>query len=203
MRARSSPRVTPMLVLILGLLIFLASHSVRIFGEGWRQGMVARLGEGPWKGIYSLVSLLSIVLIVWGYGLARLDPVVLWNPPVWSKHIAVTLNLVAFVLLAVFLVPSGRIKARLGHPMLLSVKVWAFAHLLANGTLADLLLFGSLLVWAVVDFAASRRRDRRNGTVRIAGPARNDAIAVALGVVLWAALVWRVHYWLIGVSPLA
>ena len=115
------------------------------------------------------------MLIVWGYGLARLDPVVLWDPPVWTKHIAVLLILLAFVLFAAFLVPAGRIKARLGHPMLLSVKVWAFAHLLANGTLADLVLFGSFLVWAIADFAASRRRDRAAGTVRIAGPARNDA----------------------------
>ena len=94
-------------------------------------------------------------------------------------------------------------KARLGHPMLLSVKVWAFAHLLANGTLADLFLFGGFLAWAIVDFAAARRRDRAAGIVRVAGPARNDVIAVVVGVVIWAAFLWRVHAWLIGVSPLA
>jgi uncharacterized membrane protein len=192
-----------MAVLILGLLIFLGSHSVRIFGEGWRQGRIGRMGEGGWKGLYSLVSLVGLALIVWGYGLARLDPVVLWGPPVWTQHLAITLNLIAFVLFAAFLVPAGRIKARLGHPMILSVKVWAFAHLLANGTLADLLLFGSFLLWAIVDFAASRRRDRRLGTVRPAGPVRNDLIAVVLGVALWAAMLLRVHEWLIGVSPLA
>ncbi len=192
-----------MIVLVVGLVIFLGSHLVRVFGESWRQHTIARLGEGPWKGLYSLVSLVGLVLIVWGYGLSRLDPVVVWEPPVWTQQIAVTLNLVALILLAVFLAPGGRLKARLGHPMLLAVKVWAVAHLLANGTLADLLLFGSFLAWAIVDFAANRRRDRRDGTVRIAGPARNDAIAVGLGVVLWAAFVWRVHEWLIGVSPLA
>ena len=143
------------------------------------------------------------MLIVWGYGLTRLDPVVLWSPPVWTRHIAILLNLVAFILLAAFLVPPGRIKARLGHPMLLAVKVWALAHLLANGTLADLILFGSVLIWAIVDFAASRRRDRALGTVTSPVPRRNDAIAVGLGVVLWAAMVWRLHVWLIGVSPLA
>jgi len=192
-----------MIVLILGLVIFLGLHSVRIFAEPWRQGQIARRGEGPWKGIYSLVSLVGLVLIVWGYGLARQDPIVLWSPPVWTQHIAVTLNLIALVLLAFFIVPSGRIKTRLGHPMLLSIKVWAFAHLIANGTLADVLLFGSFLVWAIMDFAASRRRDRAQGIVRIAGPARNDAIAVVVGVAIWAALVWRLHYWLIGVNPLA
>ena len=165
--------------------------------------MIARLGEGPWKGVYSLVSIVGFVLIVWGYGLTRLDPVVLWSPPVWTRHIALALNLIAFILLAAFIVPAGRIKARLRHPMVLGVKVWAFAHLLANGTLADLILFGSVLVWAIVDFAASRRRDRRLGTVYVAGPATNDAIAVALGVVLWGVMIWRLHAWLIGVSPIA
>ena len=192
-----------MLVLILGLLVFLGSHLVRVAADGWRSRMIARIGEGPWKGLYSLVSLAGLVLIVWGYGLARQEPVVLWDPPLWTRHVAVTLNLVAFILLAAFLVPAGWIKARLGHPMLLSVKVWAFAHLLANGTLADLLLFGSFLAWAIVDFAANRRRDRAQGTVRVAGPLRNDVIAVVVGVAIWAALVWRVHEWLIGVSPLA
>jgi uncharacterized membrane protein len=192
-----------MVVLILGLVIFLGSHAVRIFAEDWRAGMVARLGEGPWKGIFSLVSLIGLVLIVWGYGLSRPDSMVLWEPPDWLKHIALLLNLIAFILLAIFIVPAGRFKARLGHPMILAIKVWAFAHLLANGTLADLLLFGSFLVWAIADYAVNRRRDRAAGKVYVAGPARNDAIALVLGVVLWAALVWRVHEWLIGVSPLA
>lgn len=192
-----------MLVLILGLVIFLGSHSARIFAEDWRRAMIARLGDGPWKGLYSIVSIAGFVLIVWGYGLTRLDPVVLWSPPVWTRHIAITLNLIAFILLAAFMVPSGRIKARLHHPMVLAVKVWAFAHLLANGTLADLILFGSVLIWAITDFAASRRRDRRLGTVYVAGPVTNDAIAVGLGIVLWGVMVWRLHAWLIGVSPLA
>lgn len=192
-----------MLVLILGLVVFLGVHSVRIFADNWRRGLIARRGEGPWKGIYSLVSIVGFVLIIWGYGMARQNPVVLWDSPEWLRHFAIALNLIAFILFAVYLVPSGRMKARLGHPMLLSVKVWAFAHLLANGTLADLVLFGSFLVWAVVDFVASRRRDRATGTVRIAGPARNDAIAVVVGVLIWAAILWRVHQWVIGVSPLA
>ena len=192
-----------MLVLILGLIVFLGAHSVRIFAEDWRREKIARLGEGPWKGLYSLASAVGLVLIVWGYGMARQEPVLLWTSPEWLRHLAIALNLIAFILLAAFLVPAGRMKARLGHPMLLSVKVWAFAHLLANGTLADLFLFGGFLVWAIVDFAAARRRDRAAGIVRVAGPARNDVIAVVVGVVIWAAFLWRVHAWLIGVSPLA
>jgi len=192
-----------MFVLILGLLVFLGIHSTRIVAEERRQALIARVGEGPWKGIYSLASLVGLVLIVWGYGLTRLDPVVLWEPPVWTRHIAILLNLIAFILFAAFLLPAGRLKARLGHPMILSVKVWAFAHLIANGTLADVVLFGSFLVWAVFDFRASRMRDRAAGAVRIAGSPRNDILAVALGAVVWAAFLWRAHAWLIGVSPLA
>jgi uncharacterized membrane protein len=192
-----------MLVLILGLVIFLGAHSVRIAVAPWRAKMVARLGDGPWKGLYSLVSIAGFVLVIWGYGLARTEPVVLWDPPVWTRHIAILLNLVAFVLFALYLVPAGRLKARLGHPMDLSVKVWAFAHLISNGTLADVVLFGTFLAWAIADFASNRRRDRASGIVRVAGPARNDAIAVVVGVLIWAALLWRVHEWMTGVSPLA
>ena len=192
-----------MLVLILGLVIFLGVHSVRIFADGWRRSTVSRLGDGPWKGIYSVASIVGFVLIIWGYGMARQDPVLLWISPKWLHDVAILLNLVAFVLFAAYLVPAGWLKARLGHPMILSVKVWAFAHLLANGTLADLFLFGAFLVWAIADFVASRRRDRAAGTVRIAGPIRNDALAVVVGFAIWAALLWRVHEWVIGVSPLA
>lgn len=191
-----------MLLLVLGLLLFLGVHSARIFAADWRRNLIARIGEGPWKGLYSLASIVGFVLIVWGFGIARQDPVVLWTLPEWLRHTAIALNLIALILLAVYIVPSGRLKARLGHPMLLAVKVWAFAHLLANGTLADVLLFGSFLVWAIVDFAASRRRDRAAGTVRVVGPAQNDAIAVVLGLLIWAAILWRVHEWVVGVSPL-
>lgn len=192
-----------MLVLVVGLFVFLGIHSVRIFADDWRSNARARMGEGAWKGLYSIVSLGGFVLIIWGYGLARQDPVVLWDPPLWSRHVALTLNLFAFLLLGIYLLPAGRLKARLGHPMLLAVKVWAFAHLLANGTLADLFLFGSILAWAIADFAANRRRDRKAGIVRIAGPARNDAAALAAGAALWGLMIWRLHEWLIGVSPLA
>ena len=190
-------------VLILGLVLFLGTHSVRMAAGDWRARMVARIGDGPWKGLYTVVSLIGFVLIIWGFGLARQNPVVLWYPPEWLRHVAIALNLIAFILFAAYLVPAGRMKARLGHPMLLSVKVWAFAHLIANGTLADVVLFGTFLIWAIADFAANRRRDRAAGTIRVAGPARNDVIAVVVGILIWAAILWRVHEWVIGVSPMA
>lgn len=191
-----------MALLILGIVLFLGIHSTRIVAPDFRRSMIARIGEGGWKGLYSVASLLGLVLLIWGYGLARLDPIVVWTSPQGLKHLAVLLNLFAFLLLGVFLLPAGRLKAKLGHPMVLSIKVWAFAHLLANGTLADILLFGSFLVWAIVDFAASRRRERAAGTVRIAGPVRNDVLAMLVGALLWAFMVWWGHLWLIGVSPL-
>ena len=192
-----------MLVLILGVVLFLATHSVRIVAADGRERLIARLGAGPYKALNSVFSLASLVLMVWGYGLARQDPVILWDPPLWTKHIAVTLNLLAFILLALFIVPAGRLKPWLGHPMTLAVKVWAFAHLIANGTLADVILFGALLAWAIALYAVCRRRDRAAGVVRAAGPAHNDLLALVLGAVLWAAIVWWLHGWLIGVSPLA
>ena len=149
------------LYLLAGLLLFLGVHSTRVFADDWRTQTRARLGAGAFKGVYSLLSLAGLVLLVWGYGVARQQPVVLWNPPVAMRHVAALLTLFSFVLLAAAYVPGNQIKARLHHPMVLGVKVWALAHLLANGTLADVLLFGSFLVWAIVLFAASRRRDRR------------------------------------------
>jgi uncharacterized membrane protein len=191
-----------MFVMIAGLVLFLGTHSVRIFAEGWRAGQIAARGENVWKGIYSAIALAGFVLIVWGYGLARQAPVPVWDPPLWLGHVALLLNAVAFFLIAQTHGPIGPLKARLGHPMVLAVKVWAIAHLISNGTLADIVLFGSFLAWAVADFSAARRRDREAGTVRVAGPWRDDLIPGAVGIILWAVFVWGLHEWLIGVSPL-
>ena len=190
-----------MTILVLGLLIFLGVHSVRIFADPWRSAMRARLGEGAWKGLYSLVSLAGFALLIWGYGLARQTPLVLWTPPVGMRHLAALLTAIAFILIAAAYVPRNAIKAKLHHPMVLGVKTWALAHLLANGTLADVLLFGSFLAWAVVLFAASRRRDRVNGTVYPAGAASGTAITVAVGLLAWAAFAFWLHGMLIGVRP--
>jgi len=138
-----------MTLLILGLVIFLGVHSTRVFGEGWRSAQLARMGEKGWKGAYSLASLLGLVLLVWGYGLARQSPVALWTPVIGLRHLASLLTVFSFILLAAAYVPRNSVKARIGHPMVAGVKLWALAHLLANHTLADLLLFGGFLVWAV------------------------------------------------------
>ena len=190
-----------MTLLIVGLVLFLGVHSVRIVAEGWRQRTIARLGEGAWKGLYSVASLVGFIALVWGYGQARLDPTVLWATPVWTRHLASLLVLAAFVLLAAAYVPGNHIKARLHHPMVLAVKVWALAHLLANNTLADLLLFGGFLLWAVLDFRAARGRDRANGTVYPAGQGVKTAITVVVGVAAWAVFAFWAHKALFGISP--
>lgn len=192
-----------MTLLILGLVLFLGAHSVRIVADAWRTRMRARLGEGGWKGLYSLLSVAGFVLIVWGYGLARQEPLVLWTPPPAMRHIAALLTLLSFVLLAATYVPHNGIRARLRHPMMLAVKVWAFAHLLANGTLADLVLFGAFLVWAVLGFRAARGRDRAAGTSYPAGSAAGTASAVAVGVAVWLLFAFWAHEALIGVRPFA
>ena len=190
-----------MAALILGLLIFLGVHSVRIFADDWRTRMRTRLGPGAWKGLHALFSAVGLVLIVWGYGMARQQPVVLWAPPAGLRHLASLLMLPAIVLLVATYVPGNAIKARLHHPMLLSVKLWAVAHLLANQTLADLLLFGAFLLWAVVDFRSARRRDRAAGTLYPAGRTGATVVAVALGVLAWAGIAFWAHQALIGVRP--
>jgi uncharacterized membrane protein len=190
-----------MTVLILGLIIFLGAHSTRIVADGWRTAQLKRLGEGAWKGIYSLISLAGFGLIVWGFSLARQQPVVLWTPPVAMRHVAALLTLIAFVLLAAAYVPRNALKARLHHPMVLAVKTWAFAHLLANGTLADLLLFGAFLAWAVVCYIAEKKRDRAALTQYPAGTAGGTAATVAVGLAAWALFAFWLHGLLIGVRP--
>lgn len=190
-----------MTILILGLLIFLGVHSTRIVADGWRTAQLQRLGEGAWKGLYSLFSLAGFGLIIWGFSLARQQPVVLWTAPVAMRHVASLLTLIAFVLLAAAYVPRNQIKSSMRHPMLLAVKFWAFAHLLSNGRLADLLLFGSFLAWAVVCFISARKRDRAAGTLYPPGTAAGSAAAVVIGAAAWAGFAFWLHGALIGVRP--
>jgi uncharacterized membrane protein len=191
-----------MTFLILGLVLFLGVHSLRIFADPWRTAQIARLGEGPWKGLYSLASIVGFLLVLWGFGRARAATVVLWSPPFWTHYVALVLTLLAFVLFAAAYVPGTRIKSRVHHPMVLGVKVWAFAHLISNGTLADVVLFGSFLAWAIAVLASSRRRDRAAGTVYPAGTVGKDAVAVVVGVVVWAVFAFWLHGWLFRVRPL-
>jgi uncharacterized membrane protein len=190
-----------MTVLLLGLLVFLGTHSIRIFAEGWRAQQIARIGEMKWKGIVSVLSLAGFVLLIYGYGLARTQPAYVWTPPVALRHVAGLLNLAAFVLLAAAYVPGNQIKARLHHPMVLGVKTWAFAHLLANGALHAMVLFGAFLAWAVVDFASARRRDRAQKIAYLPGTPGATVGAVVAGIVAWAAFAFALHGWLIGVRP--
>ena len=152
-----------MIYLLIGIFLFLGAHSVRIWADPWRERMLERLGDARWKGLHALTSAIGLGLLIWGFGLARQEPVQLWIPPNGMRHLASVLILGSFVLLAAAYVPGNRIKARLRHPMVLSVKLWALAHLLANGNLAHGVLFGAFLVWAVLSFRAARQRDRLAG----------------------------------------
>lgn len=190
-----------MTILMIGLAIFLGVHSVRIVAGPWRQAQIARRGEASWKLGFSVLSAVGLGLIIWGYGVARQAPVVLWNPPTAMRHAASLLTLLAFILLAAAYVPRNQVKARFHHPMVLGVKAWAVAHLLANGTLADVLLFGGFLAWAVVAFIAERRRDRFAGTTYAMGSARGTVIAILAGAVAWAVFALWLHGVLIGVRP--
>lgn len=192
-----------MSVLILGLLIFLGVHSLRIFADGWRSRQIARLGEKPWKGLFALVSITGFVVVCWGFGLARQHPVLLYVPPLPLRHLNALFTLVAFVLFVAARVPRNRIKAKLHHPQLLAVKVWAFGHLLSTGMLHDVVLFGAFLAWAIVLFAVSRRRDRVADTVYPAGSIKGDVLTVVIGVAAWLAFALWLHLWLIGVNPMA
>ena len=190
-----------MALLIVGLVIFLGVHSVRIVADDWRTAQIAKRGPKTWKGIYSVLSLIGFVLIVYGYGLARQVPAVVYAPPAWLRHLGTALTIPAFILVAAAYVPGTRIKRAVGHPMVLGVKVWAVAHLLANGAVADLVLFGSILVWAVFNYAAARRRDRAAGTVYAIGPVSRDVRAVVIGLVVWAVFAFWLHGVLIGPQP--
>jgi uncharacterized membrane protein len=191
-----------MALLIIGLILFLGAHSVRIFAEDWRMRLIATRGEGTYKGLYTVVSLAGLALLAWGYGAARAAPVDVWTPPRGMNHAAALLTLISFVFLAAAYVPGNAIKAKLKHPMVLGVKVWAFAHLIANGRLADIVLFGTFLVWAVLSFRAARGRDRAQNIVYPPGRAGPTVITVIAGTVLWAVFALWAHAWLIGVAPL-
>jgi uncharacterized membrane protein len=188
--------------LIIGLVLFLGVHSIRIVAEDTRTRLRAQWGANAYKGIYTLLSLLGFGLIVWGFGVARETPSVLWMPPTGMRHLAALLTLLAFVLLAAAYVPGNAIKARVHHPMVLSVKTWALAHLLATGTVAHALLFGSFLLWAVLCFVASRQRDRAQGVVYAAGTLPGTVATVVVGILGWALFTFYLHGVLIGIRPL-
>ena len=211
-----------MIELILGLILFLGAHSVRIVADDWRTQKMQAFGEKAFKGAHALVSLLGLYLLVVGYGEARLQTVVLWNPPTATRHIGLLLMLLASILMVAAYIPRNHLKIRMGHPMVLSVKVWALSHLLANGNLADVILFGAFLIWAVLNFKSARARDR----AQVQGPDSNgevsdgvslaslpeDApikpslaatlITLAGGMALWAVITFVLHAKVVGVAPM-
>jgi len=188
-------------LMVAGLVVFLGVHSVGNVADAWRLRTRERLGKGLWKGLYSLISLAGLALIAWGFDAARERPVLMWMPPLALRHAASLLTLLAFVLLAAAYVPGNGIKARWHHPMLLGVKAWALAHLLATGLLVHWILFGSFLAWAVWSFAVAKRRDRRDAVTYPPGRAGLTWVTVALGVAAWAVFAFGLHGLLIGIKP--
>lgn len=183
-----------------GLVIFLGVHSISIVNEPWRDRMVERLGVWTWKGIYSLAALVGLLMIIRGYGEARADVIELYHSPTVLRYISLVLLIPVFPLLVAAYLP-GRIKATVHHPMLLAVKLWAAAHLLVTGTVANVVLFGSILLWAFADLLSVSKREPRQ--IPGAPPARyNDLIAVAVGLSLYIAFLFWLHELLFGIVPL-
>lgn len=191
-----------MAVLLLGLVLFIGMHSIYIAAPAFRQAMIARMGYNPWRGVHSLVSLAGVALIVVGFGMARADPIVIWSPPFWTAHLTMTVMLLAFPVLLAAFIPS-RIGLALKHPMLASVKIWAVAHLFANGTLGDILLFGGLLLWALTARVTLLRRPMTILAAPAAAPALvNDVAVVLLGLAVYAAFLFGLHGYVTGVPLL-
>ncbi|TDO00110.1 MULTISPECIES: NnrU family protein [Halomonas] len=185
-----------MSVMLLGLVIFLGMHSIRILADDWRGTQIQRMGELPWKALFSVISIIGLALAIWGFGQMRLDPVSVWQPPAGLRHLVALLMIPAFILLVAAYVPRNHLKARLGHPMILAVKLWALAHLLVNGRLGDIVFFGAFLVWAVFDFRAARRRPRPQS----AAPSVAGTVAtVVIGLVAYVLFAFYLHPVLIGV----
>ncbi|HEN47381.1 MAG TPA: NnrU family protein [Mizugakiibacter sp.] len=186
--------------LITGLIIFLGVHSTRIFVNDWRSRQIARLGPQLWKALYALLSLIGLALIVRGFEQARQHPLLVWSPPPWTAHLTALFTIVAFIFVVAAYVPRNRIKARLGHPMVIGVQLWAIGHLLATGTLRDEVLFGSFLLWASVDFMVARHRDRSAGIQQTPGTTTGDMATLLIGIVAWVAFVLWLHGPLIGIQ---
>ena len=186
-----------MIILILGLIIFLGIHSTSIINESWRDNMVSKVGKWSWKGLYSLVSITGFILIIWGYDITRDTATDLYMPPLWMQHVSLILLLPVFPLLIAAYAP-GRIKSSIHHPMLAATIIWAVAHLLSNGSVADFILFGSFLGWAIADLYSFRYRSAR--PIPGAPPGRfNDTIALVLGICMFLAFIFWLHEYLIGI----
>ncbi|HSV59015.1 MAG TPA: NnrU family protein [Variovorax sp.] len=191
-----------MSLLVLGLIVFLGVHSVSIVAPAWRDAQVERRGERVWKGLYALASLAGLILLIYGYGAARQTPVVLYTPPPLMRHIAMLLMLPVFPLLFAAYLP-GRMQRSVKHPFLLAAMLWAAAHLLANGTLADVALFGAFLAWAVADRVSVGKRAVPHRVPGAPPNSRNDILALVGGLLVYGVLLLWAHVWLTGVPLLA
>jgi uncharacterized membrane protein len=189
--------VTAVAVLIVGIVLFVGVHSISIVDESWRNRVVERFGLGFWRALHSLATLVGLAMIVIGYGLARRNPIVIYMPALWTHWVVIIGMLPVFVLIFSAYLP-GRIRTTMKHPVLVATKLWATVHLFANGTLADVLLFGSLLAWAVADRISMKRRPPRR-LPSLPESRWNDGIAVLAGLGVYAAFVFGLHAWLIGV----
>src|SRR5438094_827616 len=179
-------------IMILGLAVFLGSHTF-ITMRSARAALVARLGEWPYKGLFSLVSLAGLVLIGWGFANYRAAGYInVWMPPAWTRHVTLLLVWPAIICVVAAYVP-GDIKRVLKHPMLVGVKLWAVAHLISNGDLGSIILFGSVLAWAVFDRVTLKRRTDPGAPPIPAGGRRNDFLAIAVGTLTYFVLGWWFH----------
>lgn len=187
-----------MLLFLLGLIGFLGLHSLRIVADDWRNERVARLGANAWRGLYSLASIACFLLLLWGYARVRHQYLPLWLPPTGLRHLVALLMLPAFWLLAAAYVPRNHLKAAVKHPMTLAVKLWAFAHLLVNAALPDLLLFGGFLLWSVLLFRSARRRP---AAAPVAPTLAGTLLTLLVGTAAFAGFAFWLHGAWLGVRP--
>jgi len=189
-------------ILILGLAMFIGTHVITTRRET-RARLIGRFGEGPYKIAYSVASIVGVLLIAWGFGLYRAAGYIpVWNPPAWTRHIAALLVLVAVICVVAAYSP-GRIKTALKHPMLVGVKLWAFAHLISNGDLGSIILFGAILGWAVSDRISLKRRTDIGGPPIPVGGIGRDVAAVVIGTLVYLALGFWFHPYVVGVPAFA
>ncbi len=192
-----------MTVMVIGLILFLGMHSVRIYADSWRELQINKRGVIVWQAFYALISLLGFIFIIWGYVEARAETQMLWHPPIWTKYIAALFILLGFILIVAADFKGTKIKAKIGHPMILGVKFWAVGHLITNGSLVDVILFTSFLLWAILDFRAARQRDKVAGVNYEFLGYQRDIIAITIGLVVAIVFVLYLHGMLIGVTPFA
>ncbi|PST19450.1 NnrU family protein [Rhizobium sp. JAB6] len=191
-----------MALLVLGIVLFLGLHLIRVVVPGLRTSLIASLGEEGWKIAYSIASIIALIVLIYGFGQAR-DMTPIWSPPIWMSHITILLMLFALICLVASLLPAGHIAVKTKHPMVLSVKIWALAHLLSNGDGAAMLLFAAFLAWGVILRISLKRRERAGEiTLRPFVSAKYDLYAIIIGAIAWILIIWKLHAWIIGVSPL-